>query len=192
MDCILIERVVGILDDHILNGQINVDMAYIAIDKQCLLYVADGTNKLIDMLYEDETIPLKTRIEVCRNMANQFPNVFDTNNNKPKLSPEFNNVVLHNEYTFISNKQKKHKIIYNNYKIYSKYDHVSHWSSEFRNIPLKNRHIRIESSLSMIILSMRELLKLPYLFGVDLKKEISDIMTNIDDYFKNIEFNKKN
>ena len=186
MDSILIQRVVGILNNHTNNEQIDVTSAYAAVDAQCMIYVADGTIKIIDMLYADNKIPQEQKIVVCRNIANKFPDVFDTTGDKPVRNVKFKPVVIQKEYEATLNKDKTNTIIYNNYNIYSKYDHVSHWSSELRNISEKERRSRIESSLLMILLSLRELLKLPYLFSPKHKEAISNSCKHIDEYFRSL------
>lgn len=101
MDSILIQRVVGMISDHTKNEQIDVTTAYAAIDEQCLIYLADGTIKLIDMLYNDERIPQDQKIIVCRNIANKFPDAFDTSGNKPVRNAKFKNVIIQKEYEVI-------------------------------------------------------------------------------------------
>lgn len=187
MDGILIQRLVSILHNHTVNGQIELTGSYVAIDKQSLIYLADGTMKLIDMLYGDDRLTLEQRITVCRNMANTFPGAFDTTGEKPKRNTDFKLVNLQNEYEAIVNKEETARIIYNNYNIYSKYDHVSHWSSELQTMSIDNRKHRIESSLFMIMLSLREILKLPYLYNPQHKDSMIKAMNQIDDFAKGLD-----
>lgn len=190
MDGILIKRLVSILHNHMDNDQIDLTGSYAAIDKQSLIYLADGTMKLMDMLYGDGRLTFEQRITVCRNMANTFPGAFDTTGEKPKRNADFKLVNLKDEYEAIVNKDETARIIYNNYNIYSKYDHVSHWSSELQTMSIDNRKHRIESSLFMIMLSLREILTLPYLYNPQHKDSMVEAFNLIDPFVKGLDDGK--
>lgn len=184
MDSILIQRVGSIIPKLRDEGETDIIKLKASVYEVCNRYIADGTSHLIDLLSSVEDVPEETRKELCKNIASTFPEVFDITGEKPARRPGFKNVVIKDEYKAIYNRNKIHEIIYTGYNVYSKYDHVSHWSSEFRKFPKDARLHRMEGCLTMIIVSLRELMLLPVLFSETHREFAAGVCKHIDNFIE--------
>jgi hypothetical protein len=184
MDSILIQRVGSIVPELRDQGETDMTKLKERVYAVCNRYIADGTSHLIELLGSVEDVPEETRKELCKNIASTFPEVFDITGEKPVRKPGVKNVKIKNEYEAIYSRNKIHEIIYTGYNVYSKYDHVSHWSSEFRKFPKDARLHRLEGCLTMILVSLRELMLLPVLFSDQHREFAAGVCKDIDTFLE--------
>jgi hypothetical protein len=147
MDMILMMGVQKVLSKY--TNQ-NHDEIKEEIKNYCLKVIADGTKHLIDQVNESENLSDKEKNEISIKLASTFPSLFDFTNNSPERKKGFN-FLLANIYR--QSKGLKIEIndtVYHLYDYYSKYDHLSHWTSLFQNrYPFQVRKGKLDLSINI-------------------------------------------
>jgi len=146
------------------NGN-NCDEIKEELKKYCLKVIADGTTNLIEQIHESDTLSDKEKSEVSIRLASNFKNVFDFSFNKPKRKKEFKLIQreIYEESKVLN--IEMNTTIYQLYDYYSKYDHLSHWTSLFEHIPFAHRKGKLDLSILLMGLHLQKLLALAYDFA---------------------------
>jgi hypothetical protein len=163
MDMILVMGLQKISAQH--DGS-NHDEIKSEIKKYCLKVISDGTEHLINQIKETENFSEDDKNKISLKLASTFPAVFNFLSNVTRREPEFKKDSLANVY-----KESKHlnqeinKTIYHLYDFYSKYDHLSHWTSEFDKIPFEIRKGKLDLSILYMGYHLKNLLAIAYDFA---------------------------
>ncbi len=173
MDMILTMGVQKISLQYIGN---NYDEIKEELNKYCLKIIADGTTHLIEQIHESDILSEKEKNEASIRLASNFTNVFDFSTNRPKRKKEFK--LIHCEIY----KESKgldieiNKTIYHIYDYYSKYDHLSHWTSLFQNkYPFELRKGKLDLSIILMGTHLQRLLSFAYDFADGYKELLPHI-----------------
>ncbi len=182
MDCILIQYL------RYLTLQVEVkgnDFVKKEIDKYTLMFIADGTSYMINDFYGQENITAEKKKEIGQKLSSIFPGLFENDaNGKPVLKSEFKlnlkNIYTNSEHPDLLTR----KTVYNLYLYYSKYDHLSHWTSFFgTEVSFKERKKKIDSSIAMILYNFRDLMIISR-FHTEIKDFFLPTIKNLDTHIK--------
>ncbi len=162
MDMILmmgVQKISSKYTDH------NYDQIKAEIKAYCLKVIADGTKHLIDQVNESENLSDREKNEISIKLASTFPSLFDFTNTLPERKKGFT-FLLANIYKESKDlKIEINKEIYHLYDYYSKYDHLSHWTSKLQNEnPFQVRKGKLDLSILLIGTHLQNLLALAYDF----------------------------
>lgn len=174
MDMILvmgIKKIIYKLNDN------NISEIKEEVKDYCYKIISDGTNYIIDEVFDNENISEEEKSEKAGIFVSIFPNIFDTSNARPKRKSEF-------RYTIAGIYKNNHnpdlsssKVVYNLYNYYSKYDHLSHWTSLSQKIPFDKRKGKLDLAITLIVIHLRDLLAI----GYDMSEEYKILGTYIDE-----------
>lgn len=133
----------------------------------CYMFLNDGTDNLIkDLKLSDNLTPPEKEASAKR-FANVFPEAFDLSAGMPKLKPSFK---FQLKELYLNSKHENLVSLdstYNLYTFYSKYDHLSHWTSLAKKIPFKQRKGKIDLAIVIVLMQLRDVLVLAYDFDQD-------------------------
>jgi hypothetical protein len=154
------------------------------MDKYTLMCVADGTSYLINDFYEADDITDAQKKEMGEKLASFFPGVFKVDENgRPRIKKEYKleikAIYKNSKHPILSTR----KTIYNLYMYYSKYDHVSHWSSFFGRFTFEYKKKQLDSAIAMILLNFRDILALSY-FDSNISNFFLPSIDNVDKHVK--------
>jgi hypothetical protein len=190
MDMILVMGLQKISEQH--NG-INHDEIKSEIQKYCLKIISDGTEHLINQIKETENFSEDEKNKISLKLASTFPAVFNFSSNVTRREPEFKKDSLATVY-----KESKHlnqevnKTVYHLYDYYSKYDHLSHFTSLFQNYTsFEIRKGKLDLSILLMGTHLHKLLALAYDFA-DGYKELLPSIENLGNHIKENFEEKKN
>lgn len=154
------------------------------IDKYALLFIADGTALIIEDYRNFAQMSEEEKRVVAQRMADIFPGVFETGTDGyPKRKNEFR---LSIQKLF---KESDHelmysrKLVYELYAYYSKYDHLSHWTSLLSNIQLGERIDKAGAAIAMILYNLRDLLVVSQ-FHSELSTLVPPLIADLDSYIR--------
>jgi peptide methionine sulfoxide reductase MsrB len=154
------------------------------IDEHTLMFIADGTANLINHFYEDESIDSGMKQKIGAKLSNLFPNVFEyKGNEKPTIKNEFKLNLKHLYNDSNHSELLTRTSVYNLYAYYSKYDHLSHWTSFFGHISFEDRKHKVDSSIAMILYSFKYLLEISF-FHTEIKNFFEPTLQNIDKHIR--------
>ncbi len=168
MDCIL---TLPIKDLSLKKGDKPYETLRADVAQYCLKIIGDGTNHLINDAFKIEGKTREEQLKIAENLASLFPGMFETEaNQKPKLKKAYKvtlaSLVEDSNHEALITKDS----IYQLYSFYSKYDHLSHWTSLSGKMPFDKRMDKIDLSIILTLFNLRDLLSIGYDFGnVNLK-----------------------
>ena len=150
------------------------------IKEYCLKIIADGTTHLIEQIHDSDIFSDKEKNEVAVRLASNFTNAFDFSTNEPKRRKGFKLIhsTIYEESKGLN--VEMNKTIYHLYHYYSKYDHLSHWTSLFDNIPFAHRKGKLDLSILLMGEHLQKLLALAY----DFAEEYKDLLPHIENLSK--------
>jgi hypothetical protein len=132
------------------------------LQKESLKLIADGTVSIFEDFLAASTLPDDEQKRLAHNMARQFPGLFitDAKTGFPKL-PDVERVSIKRMHKKGQHEnQHTHRHVYELYAFYSKYDHVSHWTSIIGNIDWNERLRRLHFSILNVMFNFRDILVL--------------------------------
>lgn len=182
MDMILVMGLQKISAKH--NGS-NHEEIKDEIKNYCLKVISDGTEHLINQIKVTENISEDEKNRISLNLASIFPAVFNISNNVTRRAPEFKKDSLAKVY-----KESKHinqeinETIYHLYDYYSKYDHLSHFTSLFQNYTsFEIRKGKLDLSVLLMGMHLQRLLALAYDYA-DGYKELLQYIEDLEKHRK--------
>jgi hypothetical protein len=147
---------------------------------QSLVFIADGTEHVIRDFVDFGDVPFSEKQKLTQRIANVFPGVFTINEKGiPKLNSQFKYKLreLHKQSEHAM--QPTRKLVYDLYAYYSKYDHVSHWTSILNKLPLSEKIRKLQSAIVVILYNFRDLMVIST-FDKDLKTRAWIMIQQID------------
>lgn len=136
----------------------------------CYKFVSDGTDSLIKDVYDLPHLTEADKDDMAKKFAMQFPDAFDFPAGKPKLKSGFKfqikNLFLQSDHQDLVSRKDAYQL----YTFYSKYDHLSHWTSAATEIPFERRKHKIDLATPIIFMQLRNLLVLAYDFDPSFKE----------------------
>ncbi len=180
MDMILL---MGIQKISIKYDGNNYDEVKEEIKNYCLKIISDGTTHLIEQIHESEILSEQEKSNIAKGLASKFPGVFDFSTNTPTRKSEyrFTQKGIYKESKALN--IEHNKTVYHLYDFYSKYDHLSHWSSEFDKIPIEIRKGKLDLSILYMGYHLKNLLAIAY--------DFADVYTSLLPLIHNIEKSEK-
>jgi hypothetical protein len=157
MDCILIQHLRFLVRSRV--GQDEEETKKM-LYKSTYSFIADGTKQIMQDIELNPTLDRSQKDDAYRKLTEVFPDVFELRpgtNPRLKSSYTFNLAELHksNDHPDLMSRV----IVYDLYSFYSKYDHISHWTSVFTSdFPFEKLRSRIVSSVAMILMNIRDLI----------------------------------
>lgn len=185
MDMILTLRIKSICVNHPDN---NFDELKVEVKAFCYTVIADGTNHIIDSIFSSTKLSDEEKKEQASKLASVFSKAFDFSGDRPKLKNEY-------KYSLGTiGKKSQHPTLVTGesvvdlYSYYSKYDHLSHWTSlSSTHIPYERRKGKLDLSIILMLMHLRDLLSIAYDFDKDYKILIpymSDLQKHLDESYK--------
>jgi hypothetical protein len=130
----------------------------------CYKFLADGTDNFIkDLKLSDNFSPAEQEAAAMR-FASMFSKAYDLSSGKPVLKKGFKYQLKE-----LYNNSKHESLVslestYNLYTFWSKYDHLSHWTSMAKGIPFERRKGKIDLAIVIVLMELRDVLVLAYDF----------------------------
>lgn len=154
------------------------------IKKYSLMFIAGGTSQIIGDFTDFAPVSDAKKKEIALNISAIFPNVFYLNDSGlPQLRKQYR-VNIKELFRKSSHElMYTRRTVYELYAYYSKYDHVSHWTSVLGNIPIEERIKKASSSIVMILYNFRDLLVVSQ-FHDELAPFAPTIISNIDQHVR--------
>ena len=145
-----------------------------------LVFIADGTEYAIKDFVDFADVPFSEKQKLTQRIANVFPGVFTVNEEGiPKLNNKFKYKLRELHKQSAHELQPTRKRVYDLYAYYSKYDHVSHWTSLLGKSPLSERKQKLQLSVVIILFNFRDLMVIAA-FDKDLKTTAWMMIQQID------------
>jgi uncharacterized pyridoxamine 5'-phosphate oxidase family protein len=164
----------------------NQEQVILEINRICLSFIADGTTHFIDRVFENSELTFERKKEVSKNLAKHFFEAFDFSGDKPKFKIGFKPKPLSKIYSELADKDLLVlKKAFENYDFYSKYDHISHWSSEINNLDLNRKEKRLQASLLYILLNLQSLTEILRYSTFDMT-HLNEVNIELVEYIKNL------
>jgi hypothetical protein len=157
MDCILIQHLRFI---QLQGSPDTLNENNEEVRKAAYKLIVNGTKLIMNDIEINPNIERTKKGLAYRSMANLFPDVFILNGDElPTVKPGYNFTLagLHNssQHPSLLSSIK----VYDLYQFYSKYDHLSHWTTALNSdLPLENLLNKLTSAIAMIALNLRDLL----------------------------------
>ncbi|MEO9145494.1 MAG: hypothetical protein ABI237_08035 [Ginsengibacter sp.] len=138
----------------------------------CLKLINDGTKYFVEEIYSSQNLSDEEKKSKSKMFTSIFPNAFNESPDKPKLKKEYEF-----NLTKIGKDAKDTDPIFSNaifnlYSYYSKYDHLSHWTSLSSHFPFEEK----KGKLDLSIILMKQHLK-----------DLIQIMIDYDDNYKDLQ-----
>lgn len=152
------------------------------IENTCYIFILDGTQNIIDNISQSSE-PQSEKTKAYQTIFKMFQNSFEYKKDKLLLKKEFSSKYNSLTLTAILNDitdddENKRNIINDLYCYYSKYEHLSHWTSLTQtNLDFDRRKNKIGLSSVLILLHLKDLL----LMSLDFDKNNKMIETHIRD-----------
>ena len=189
MDMILVMGLQKVSSQH--DGS-NHDEIKAEIKKYCLKVISDDTEQLINQINETENLSEDDKNRPSLKLALTFPAVFNVSSNVTQREQEFKKDSLARVYKDSKHlNQEINKTVYHLYDYYSKYDHLSHFTSLFQNYnSFEIRKGKLDLSILLMGTHLHKLLALAYDFS-DGYKDLLPIIENLGNRIKE-NFEEKN
>ena len=130
------------------------------VRKGAYKFIVDGTRYIMNDIEDNPNIERSDKGIAYRSISATFPGVFVFNGDLlPSVEPGFRFTLadLHRNSQHTQLLSLKH--VYELYQFYSKYDHLSHWTSVFNSdSPVEHKKKQMESAFAMIAINLRDLL----------------------------------
>jgi hypothetical protein len=139
-----------------------------------LSVISDGTSHLIEEIYRSDQLTSEQKKEMSEKFAKMFGNVFDLSGEKPVRRKRFR-FNLSDIYGNKHDSDLTADAVYNLYSYYSKYDHLSHWTSLSQQFPYEQRKGKLDLSIFLMTWHLRDILCIAYDFCDDYKSLLSYI-----------------
>ena len=166
MDNLMIQRIkYNIFNAKDENPQIDNAAIKEIVKGVCYKFLADGTNNFISDLKLSDNLSPAQQEDAAKKFASMFPKAYDLSTGKPVFKKKEFKFQLKDLYT-----DSKHEGLgsldstYNLYAFWSKYDHLSHWTSMAKGIPYERRKGKIDLAIVIILMQLRDVLVLAYDF----------------------------
>jgi len=133
----------------------------------CYKFLSDGTDNLIKGLKLSDNLTPSEKEAAAKRFANVFPKAFDLSAGMPKLKANFK---FRLKELYLNSKHESLVSLdstYNLYTFYSKYDHLSHWTSLAKRIPFEQRKGKVDLAIVIVLMQLRDVLVLAYDFDPD-------------------------
>lgn len=167
---------------------VNISEIKTNVQDYCYKILNDGTSYFIDEVFNSEDTIEEKKVEFAKRFASVFHKAFDFSNDKPKLNKDFR-FRLAEIYREKKNLNPSYaKAVFNLYNYYSKYDHLSHWTSLASQIPFENRKGKLDLSITLIIFHLRDLLAIAY----DMNEEYKVLFPYMTELQEHLEKNYNN
>lgn len=150
-----------------------------------LKMINDGTKYFIDEIHSSEKLSEEQKKEYSLRFTSLFSKAFDHTGDKPKLKKDFNYKLIEIYKDSKDPKMITGEAIYNLYSYYSKYDHLSHWTSLSQHIPFEQRKGKLDLSIILMVMHLRELLSIAY----DFTDEYKILLPYIEELHKHLDEN---
>lgn len=129
-----------------------------------LKFLADGTNYIVqDLLDFNPELTGDERKAIFDAVQKMFPGVFDEKNNKLQKKAQYSfqlkQLYINSEHPLMYSKKEVYKL----YANYSKYDHLSHWTSLLGKKSLTEKKRYVDSSIVMVLYNYRDLWAIAHL-----------------------------
>jgi len=143
-------------------GHENFGLIAQQLEQESLKLIADGTMNIFDDLLTTDKIALADKKIMAQKIAAKFVGLFTTDKETGllKLREQDRVSIKKMHEKAMHTDQHTKKTVYELYAWYSKYDHVSHWTSIFGNIGWEDRLRRVHFSILNILFNFRDLLVL--------------------------------
>lgn len=152
------------------------------VKKYCYKIISDGTNHFIEEIYSSESLSQEQKEVQSIKFASVFHKAFDVVGEKPKLKKEFRYNLKGIYENSKDDKLVSAQAIYNLYSYYSKYDHLSHWTSLSSHFPFEYKKGKIELSIILILLHLRDLLAIACDYSDDYKVLLVNDTDELNNY----------
>lgn len=154
MDMILVMEVKNVYKEF--TGD-SLDELKEQVRESCYKLINDGTNHLIEEIYSSDSLTDEEKSEKSKLFTSIFAKAFDETNGKAKLKKEFRF-----KLATIAEASKRHNLafaepILNLYSYYSKYDHLSHWTSLTSHAPLDIKKGKLGLAIILMTSHLRDL-----------------------------------
>lgn len=161
MDMILVMEIKHICYTNLSEGFESIKEK---IKTSCYKFLGDGTEHLVKNILANDKYSKEEKDQLIKNFTNLFNKAFDSSADNPKLKKDYRFSLAE------IIKATKHELnvtgedIVDLYSFYSKYDHLSHWTSLAQKFDIAKRLARFETSLRLMILHLRDLLAIAFDF----------------------------
>lgn len=184
MDMILCMGVKAIFFKY--NGS-NLEELRDEVKEYCYKRLSDGTNHLIEEVFASKEFTEEEKTQKAKRFASIFPKAFDVSGEKPKWNKkEFSNS-LKSIYTATQNSNiVTGEDMYSLYSYYSKYDHLSHWTSLSSHIPFESRKGKLDLSIILMVMHLKDLLIIAHDFDQHYKillPYIEELQNHLNDSY---------
>ncbi|WP_143306157.1 hypothetical protein [Chitinophaga vietnamensis] len=156
------------------------------VNDLCYKFISDGTENFITEIFNNGNLTEVDKEIRAKKFARLFPEAFDLSLAKPKLKRGYKVVIkdLYKESTHPSLITKDQ--VYDLYSFYSKYDHLSHWTSLSKDIPIENRISKINTGIVLMVFQLRDLLLLAYDFNSDSKEFLRPHIERLENHLHEV------
>ena len=151
----------------------------------CYKLINDGTNHLLEEIYASDTLTKEEKKEKAEILTSVFSKAFDNSKGKPKLKKEFSFRL--SEIAANAKDQMFSSPTVNLYSYYSKYDHLSHWTSLSSQIDFATKRGKLNLAILLMMPYLRDLCLIAidyddsYKVLLELVKEIENELNQIDE-----------
>ncbi|MFL9483437.1 hypothetical protein ACI6Q2_11720 [Chitinophagaceae bacterium LWZ2-11] len=156
------------------------------IKEEAYRFILDGTMHILDDLYSFSTKTEDQKKKVATKITKQFPGAFEwkKDTQRYKLVKKYNHITLAN---LIKNSKSidlyNQRMVTDLYSYYSKYEHLSHWTSVLSNRDWAERLFNIHASIAMLVYSLKDLAIIGQLDD-ELNPYMVNINSEIDNYIR--------
>lgn len=183
MDMILLMHVKKICTEYDGN---NFEIVKEKIKEYCLKVLNDGTKYFLDEIDSSENLSAIQKKEYSAKFISKFSKAFNQGNGKPLLKKGYY-MKTSEIYNISKDSHVSNEAIYNLYNYYSKYDHLSHWTSISGKIDFKDRKGKLDLSINLMLFYLRDLLSI----ALDFADNFQMLSSYIDDLQNELEKNHK-
>jgi hypothetical protein len=189
MDAIMLNKLksdINIFSDNYKNG-LDQD-AYKELNTQVeslvYKYLFDGTQKMIAEVQDSPHFSADQKKDIIAKLQRVFPAAYETKDGAIKMKSGFKftlkDLKEHTSHPSMVTADDVNSL----YSNFSKYDHLSHWTAAYQSLPWETRKGRIDTSILLLVLHLRDLLVIASDFipddlhlgslGAELQKHLTD------------------
>ncbi len=183
MDCIQANHLAFIIQNDVNKSSEDV---FADLRKKSISFTSDGIENVINKLNSERNIDIEKTELIIQNILNLFPDVvnFNTNENRYSKKKEYK-FKLFNLYNDSKSEQfPEREDAYKMYSFYSKYDHLSNFTTVIQNSSdYSLRKNKIDHSIKLFTLHLRLLLFIGIVYGE--KNDLNSCLKVLDDYIIN-------
>lgn len=127
------------------------------VKELCYKFISDGTNHLIEEIHQSEILTDEEKKAQSNKFASLFNKAFDINQPKPKLKKDYRVIISELYKQSEDEGLVTRQSTYNLYSFYSKYDHLSHWTSLSGKISFESKKEKLNLSIILMVMHLRDL-----------------------------------